>query len=645
MQGWKRLSKARWAALLGIVVADLFLVNIALAVSVGISHDVRFLDAVVGYALRVALPVNVVTVLLFWWRRLHRINARFLGIVDLLNISGVGLALGVTLAVTMSFSAPTDSLTRQWTAPLLFALFSATLLAMCRVYQRMVAFRAVALNRPMRRSSRRILVVGAGDLGEALLGEIAKSEFGDAHVVGFIDDDPRLHGTTIHGVPVLGGVESVHKHSEKLGVTEILIAMPKASEDEMRRVFNACILTEARVSALPPLSRFVDGSHGLLNHMREISADELLKRSCEVDGMKQSARYLNGERVLITGGGGSIGSELARQVSLFSPASMILVGKGENSIFEIDQEMRHANLFQPNPVICDIRDRQGLGKVFREHKPTVVFHAAAHKHVPLMEAVPIEAVRNNVFGTLNVAEEALRAGVERFILVSTDKAVNPSNVMGATKRVAEMIVSAMSKRSDTSFSAVRFGNVLGSRGSLIPTLKKQILSGGPITLTHPEMTRFFMTIPESVQLIVQAGAMGNKGEVFILDMGDPVSIVDLAKGMIRLHGLVPGQDIEIKYTGIRPGEKIHEELSMDIEDLLPSGHKRIRMVRSQQTIEWEWLKAKLDELQRLCDAGDESEVRAFLMELAWGKTMPPMTGSAVVWEGDVAEQAAQESSN
>jgi FlaA1/EpsC-like NDP-sugar epimerase len=357
--------------------------------------------------------------------------------------------------------------------------------------------------------------------------------------------------------------------------------------------------------------------------------------------MTPAARYLNGERVLITGGGGSIGSELARQVSSMSPASLILLGKGENSIFEIDQELRHSNVFQPMPVICDIRDRQGLDLVFKAHKPTVVFHAAAHKHVPLMEAVPIEAVRNNVFGTLHLAEEAIRNGVQKFILVSTDKAVNPSNVMGATKRVAEMIVSAMTSRSETSFSAVRFGNVLGSRGSLIPILKKQIMSGGPVTLTHPEMTRFFMTIPEAVQLIVQAGAMGEKGEIFILDMGDPVSIVGLAKDMIRLHGLVPGQDIELKFTGIRPGEKLREELAHAAEDLLPSGYEKISMVKSQKPVDWNWLKPQLDELDRLCNTGDEQAVRAFLMELAWGKTMPPMTSSAIVWEEDQSESSVE----
>jgi FlaA1/EpsC-like NDP-sugar epimerase len=354
---------------------------------------------------------------------------------------------------------------------------------------------------------------------------------------------------------------------------------------------------------------------------------DLLRRDCAVGEASPAMRYLSGERVLITGGGGSIGSELARQVAALAPASLIILGKGENSIFEIHQELRDANVQGCLPVVCDVRDVQALEQVFRQHTPTVVIHAAAHKHVPLMEDVPIEAIRNNVFGTLNLAEVAIRHGVQRFILVSTDKAVKPENVMGATKRVAEMTVSALAGRSETAFATVRFGNVLGSRGSLVPILRRQILAGGPVTLTHPEMTRFFMTIPEAVELILQAGAMGEKGEIFILDMGEPISIVQLATDMIRLHGLVPGEDIEIKYTGIRPGEKLHEELAAENEALLPSQNERISVVRPSVAADWHWLGQQLEDLKQLCDSGDVLAARAALMELAWGKTLPPVPPS------------------
>lgn len=634
-----RNRRIRWASLSGILLADLFLINVSLLVSVGLALNFQYPWGPLGFTWRFALPITVISVGLLAWRRLYRINVRFLGLFDLLNIAIVGVTLSVCLAIINQVLGVQHSETSSWTSPVLFAFLSCGLLALCRVYQRVVSARAIVAARPTRGRQRRILIVGAGDLGEALLRELARNEGSESVVAGFIDDDPRLHQTTIHGVPVLGGLERLHAIVSEQNISEILIASPESSAEEMRRVFHACISTDARVRSLPPLSRFVRGGSDVLGLLREVSVDELLKRASIREEMAPAARYLNGERVIITGGGGSIGSELARQVSSLSPASLILLGKGENSIFEIDQELRHSNVFQPTPVVCDIRDRQGLDIVFNSHKPTVVFHAAAHKHVPLMEAVPIEAVRNNVFGTLHLAEEAVRNGVQKFILVSTDKAVNPSNVMGATKRVAEMIVSAMASRSDTSFSAVRFGNVLGSRGSLIPILKKQILSGGPVTLTHPEMTRFFMTIPEAVQLILQAGAMGEKGEIFILDMGDPVSIVELTKDMIRLHGLVPGQDIELKFTGIRPGEKIHEELSHAAEDLSPSDIEKISMVKSQKPVDWNWLKPQLDELHRLCESGQEQAVRAFLMELAWGKTMPPMGTTAAVWEEAHVEEA------
>ncbi len=637
-QGNARRAPARWATVVGILLADLFLVNVALLVSVGLARNFRFPFGPVGFGVHFALPITAVASVLLVWRRLYRINSRFLGTVDLTNILAVGVLLGLVLRIVTFLTGSDPKVSNIWTAPVLFSMTSTALLAMCRLYQRIVAVRASLVSRTSRSRIRR-LIVGAGDLGEALFRELARNDSSDTVVIGFVDDDPRFHGTTLNGVPVLGSLDQIRQLVNIHRINEILIALPGASEEELRRVFRTCVSTEARVRALPPLSRFVQGGSHVAPLLRDLNPDELLKRASLDPELHPVARYLNGERVLITGGGGSIGSELARQVSAMSPASLVLAGKGENSIFEIDQELRHAKLFHSTPVVCDIRDDDGLDRLFRTHRPTVVFHAAAHKHVPLMETVPIEAVRNNVFGTLRVAEAAMKYGSQKFILVSTDKAVNPSNVMGATKRVAEMIVSALANKCEVSFSAVRFGNVLGSRGSLIPILKKQIAAGGPVTLTHPEMTRFFMTIPEAVQLIVQAGALGEKGEIFILDMGDPVPIVELAKDLIRLHGLVPGEDIEIQFIGIRPGEKIHEELSHKAEDLVPSAYEKISTVRNDSAISWEWLKPQLDELERLCQAGDGQAVRTFLMELAWGKTMLPI-GSVVAWTEEEAESEA-----
>ncbi|MES1228359.1 MAG: polysaccharide biosynthesis protein, partial [Armatimonadota bacterium] len=305
---------------------------------------------------------------------------------------------------------------------------------------------------------------------------------------------------------------------------------------------------------------------------------------------------------------------------------LVLFGKGENSIFEIDQELKQLGHSMVVPFVGDVRDPQAVANAFERFKPSVVFHAAAHKHVPMMEAVPIEAIRNNVVGTMNMADAALRQGCNKFILVSTDKAVNPTNVMGATKRVAEMIVGAYAGRGETDFAAVRFGNVLGSRGSLIPILTKQIEQGGPITITHPEMTRFFMTIPEAAQLILQAGSLGSRGDIFILDMGEPVRIMDIASDLVRLNGLEPGRDIEIKIVGIRPGEKMHEELSWSAEDVTDAGVNKVMRVVAKSHIGWQWLKPQIDELDRVCRLNDSEKARALLLDLAWGNTLPPSSG-------------------
>jgi FlaA1/EpsC-like NDP-sugar epimerase len=620
---WRRVARA-----IKTIALDLSLILVALTTSVslvqGFSNFAALLEALTDLAPTV-LGASLIAILSL---RLYRIEAKYVGLYDIMNLTWVAVAATLGLAVSLGFLAP-HTFDRSAGALLaLNGLLALALLTTCRVAQRVHASGWLA---PPPRSSRqrRALIVGAGDAGESLLREVAKLDPPEHAVLGFVDPDPSRHGSTIHGLPVFGGIDEITGLSQRFMVEDILVAMPEASSEEMRQIFNQAVKTTARVRTMPALSRFMLGGANVLPLMREVNVEDLLSRASVREEMAPVARYLSGERVLITGGGGSIGSELARQVARLSPASLILVGKGENSIFEIDQELREKFGFAATPVICDIRDQKGVEAIFALHRPSIVFHAAAHKHVPLMEAVPIEAVRNNVFGTLNMAECAIRNGIQKFILVSTDKAVNPSNVMGATKRVAEMIVSALATRTETSFSAVRFGNVLGSRGSLIPILKRQISSGGPVTVTHPDMTRFFMTIPEAVQLIVKAGAMGERGEIYILDMGEPVSIDQLARDMIRLHGLVPGRDIEVKYTGIRPGEKLREELVYDAEDLKPSHHAKIRVVSNQQPIDWEWLKERLGHLEDLCSEGDSAAVRAFLMELAWGKSLPPVPTKGV----------------
>jgi FlaA1/EpsC-like NDP-sugar epimerase len=340
----------------------------------------------------------------------------------------------------------------------------------------------------------------------------------------------------------------------------------------------------------------------------------LRRETVKDEDLSAAKSYVKGARVLITGGGGSIGSELARQVAKLEPLELVLLGKGENSVFEASQDLLRRD-YEAKSVVADIRDRAALETIFETYRPTVVFHAAAHKHVPLMEHNPIEAVKNNVLGTKNVAELAARFGVKKFVQISTDKAVNPTNVMGATKRVAEMIVRSMAQRAETEFAIVRFGNVLGSRGSLVPTLKKQIKDGGPVTLTDARMTRYFMTIPEAVHLILQAGAIGKTGDVFILDMGEPIKIYDLAKELIRLYGLVPDEDMKIEFIGARPGEKLHEELSYATESLEATEYAKIRRI-APTMIDETWLDSEVAWLIDLCAQRDQGQVRGRLMQLA-----------------------------
>ncbi len=420
-----------------------------------------------------------------------------------------------------------------------------------------------------------VLIVGAGDAGVLAARELKNRNYQDGRPVGFIDDDRTKQRLHLLGVPVLGTRKDIPKIVKHRGIDEVIIAMPSASGEAVREIVWICEKTGVDLKIMPGVYDILSGNVEV-NPIRQVQVEDLLRRDPVSIDLEQVAGYVSGETVLITGAGGSIGSEICRQIARFTPGHLILVGHGENSIFEIEQELRPA---YPNvelsTEILDIKDRDKVFLVFAKYKPAVVFHAAAHKHVPLMERNPEEALKNNVLGTQNLAEAADQVNVKTFVLISTDKAVNPTSIMGATKRAAEMIIQSLDRRSPTKFVAVRFGNVLGSRGSVIPTFKKQIANGGPVTVTHPEMVRYFMTIPEASQLVIQAGAMAQGGEVFILDMGQPVKILDLARDLIHLSGFEPDVDIKIQFTGIRPGEKLYEELLTAEEGTTATKHRRI----------------------------------------------------------------------
>lgn len=423
---------------------------------------------------------------------------------------------------------------------------------------------------------KKTLIMGAGSAGSMVLKELKENRDKlNSEPVGFIDDDPAKDKKKIHGLPVLGNRTSLPRLIREKSIDEVIMAIPTASRQDMRKIIDTCKNAGVKVKTLPGVYELING-HIKLEDIREVDIEDLLGREPVKVNMEEIAGYLQGERVLVTGAGGSIGSELCRQIIKFNPEALLLLGRGENSIFDINTELEgrdtRVSLF---PIICDVKDRQALERVFVNYRPTVIFHAAAHKHVPLMEDNPVEAVKNNIFGTSNMVELADVYEAKRFVLVSTDKAVNPTSVMGTTKRISEMVMQAVSRASATKYCAVRFGNVLGSRGSVVPLFKKQIARGGPVTITHPQMTRYFMTITEAVQLVIQAGAMGEKGDIFVLDMGEPVKILDMAEDLIKLSGFEPHKDIEVMFTGIRPGEKLFEELLTSREKVSATKHERI----------------------------------------------------------------------
>lgn len=445
------------------------------------------------------------------------------------------------------------------------------------------------------RDIKRVMVIGAGEAGSMVIKEMrSHKELGYEPVIA-VDDDKWKKNSRINGVLVAGGRNDIKALAEKYNIDEIIVAIPSAKKSELSEILKICSETKCKLKTLPGVYELIN-ERVSIKHIREVSIEDILGRDeIKLDNEK-IAGYLKDETVLVTGGGGSIGSELCRQIAKFGSKRLIIFDIYENNAFDLQNELLYTfkNKINLEVVIGSIRDKERLKQVFEKYRPGVVFHAAAHKHVPLMEANPGEAVKNNVLGTLNTALFADKYKAKKFVLISTDKAVNPANIMGATKRIAEMIIQALDKQSGTVFTAVRFGNVLGSNGSVIPIFKMQIARGGPVTVTHPDIERYFMTIPEAAQLVIQAGAMSQGGEIFVLDMGKPVKIVELAKDLIRLSGFRPGIDIKIEFTGLRPGEKLYEELMLKEEKVDKTTHEKIFVCKSQSLSYNElipWIKA------------------------------------------------------
>ncbi len=458
-----------------------------------------------------------------------------------------------------------------------------------------------------RGSARRFLIVGAGNAGEALLREMLRRKDVQYEVVGFIDDNPAKIGMSIHGIEVLGNVDQMPAICKKNDIDEIAIAIPSASRKQLRRVVQVCEGTKLRFSMVPSLTDIASGKLRV-SQMRDVDINDLLGRDEVKLDLGDIEKYLKGRTILVTGAGGSIGSEMCRQVCAFAPKTLLLVEQAENPLFYVERELLRKFPGVPmRSLICDITDKGRVEQLFSQYHPEIVIHAAAHKHVPLMENNPGEAVKNNVLGTCTVADAADAHGTAGFVMISTDKAVNPTSIMGATKRVAEMYIQDLNNTSKTRFVTVRFGNVLGSNGSVVPIFKQQIVGGGPVTVTHPEMRRYFMTIPEASQLVLQAAAMGQGGEIFVLDMGEPVKIVDLARELITLSGFRPGEDIEIEFSGLRPGEKLFEELSIEGEDMLQTRHPKIAVWKNIPK-DRETLRKSIAELVKIAPTQDRQKI-------------------------------------
>jgi FlaA1/EpsC-like NDP-sugar epimerase len=543
----------------------------------------------------------------FWYFGLYRGIWRFASVPDLIRIIKA-VAVGVAIAGALIFG-----LTRLEGVPrsvfLLDAVLLIGLLGGPRLVYRWLKDRHLYVT-----EGKRALIVGAGSAGEMLVRDMLRDATSPYRPVALVDDDLNKHGRELHGLPVRGPCDDMASLAEEYTAELVLIAVPSAGSRELRRIVEICERAGLAVRTLPPFQDLVSGKVGL-KELRNVTIDDLLGREKVTLDWQAITGGLAGKSILVTGGGGSIGAELCRQLARIKPARLVVLERSEFNLYKIDLELRR--LFPElmlESVLGDVNDRSGIDAVMRKHRPAVVFHAAAYKHVPLLEDQARTAVVNNVIGTQVVADSAAVHGVGTFVLISSDKAVNPANVMGATKRVAELYCQKLAKQSKTRFVTVRFGNVLGSDGSVIPLFQQQIANGGPVTVTHPDITRYFMTIPEASQLILEAASVGQGGEIFVLDMGEPVRISYLAEQLILLSGKRPGDDIEIVYTGLRPGEKLYEELFHSAEQLRPTAHAKLLLADSR-AVDGSALESGLATLRERVKAGSEEQIRSALLAL------------------------------
>lgn len=600
-----------------LVVLDILLVNASAFLALFIRYEFNWQEMVgSGFLSGLSvwmIPNTLLCIAVFVIMRLYNTLWSFAGADELMRIAtACGIIMMIQFAVVLTGSV---NLNRSF--PVLFALFLAVAMTVSRFTYRFARRLRGWFSRGGRQ---RTMLIGAGQAGALVLREFRNSNFSKNKVVCIIDDDPHKLGRQLMGVRVIGGRDAIEEAVKRYAVTEIILAIPTLSAHAKKEIWEICSRTGCKFKQMPGIYQLANGEVSI-QQIRDIDIEDLLQRDVIKVDMGGLSSLIRGNTVMVTGGGGSIGSELCRQLAAYQPKELVIFDIYENNAYAIELELkRNYPDLTIHALIGSVRDSKRIEAVMEQYRPTVVYHAAAHKHVPLMEESPLEAVKNNVFGTLNTARAADKAGVEHFVLISTDKAVNPTNVMGASKRICEMVIQSMAVKSNTCFAAVRFGNVLGSNGSVIPLFREQIRKGGPVTVTHPEITRFFMTIPEAVTLVLQAGAFAKGGEIFVLDMGDPVKIDDLARNMIRLSGFEPGVDIEIVYSGLRPGEKLYEELLMGEEGLAKTANDLI-YVGHAIDFDHDWFFAELDQLAALTE-GQDRQLRQQIRKLV--PTYTPM---------------------
>ena len=596
-----------------LIATDIILVNIAALISLFIRFEFSLSEmAASGYIAKyaqIAVFSTIISIVLFFVFNLYNSLWEYAGMEEGVRIATAAVLINIMYLIYI-FVNPT-ALPRSF--PVINTLVLAFLGMVSRFSYRGIRGFISRKNKNTKGKTRRTMIIGGGSACATIIRETKNSERSTNKIVCIIDSDPMKHGSNINGVRIVGGNDDIVAAAEKYGIEEIIIAIPHATAKERHELIDICNRTGCTLRTLPAVHQLASGEVSI-QKIRKVQIEDLLGRdSVKVDTHEISG-YVTGKTVLVTGGGGSIGSELCRQIADNAPTRLIIFDIYENNAYAIQQELRRKYPgLELTVLIGSVRDEERLNGIFEEYHPTIVFHAAAHKHVPLMEDSPNEAIKNNVFGTYNTAEAAHRYGADTFILISTDKAVNPTNIMGASKRVCEMVVQYFASISDTRFAAVRFGNVLGSNGSVVPLFKKQIEAGGPVTVTHPDIIRYFMTIPEAVSLVLQTGAYAHNGEIFVLDMGDPVRIDDLARNMIRLSGFVPDVDIMVEYTGLRDGEKLYEELLLSGEGLGKTPNNLIFIGHPQKKDD-DLFRSEMDELRAAFTAKPET-VRTLMQRI------------------------------